>query len=341
MKKIAVITTSRADYGLLKPVIGLLDDPIIVCSGTHLSPEHGMTKNEIDHIDFEVEILLSSDTEKGVCSAAGLTLIKFGELFDRIKPDLVLVLGDRFEVLSACVAAKIHRIPIAHIHGGEVSGGYDDSFRNCITHMATYHFPATYQARENIAYMLDIKSNYLHRYKNIKMVGALGCDGLVKRTEKPQNRFVVVVHPETLTRNNWANELKSVFKNRKEVVDWIMPNADNGRYSLVCAEMISKTFEREKYLDSLRNCRAIIGNSSSSVIEAPALGVPSILIGNRQKGRELAESIICCEPNQESIKQALTKLESKDFQDLMKTDYYMPYKGESVAGKIVEVLNKL
>ncbi len=337
MKKIAVITSSRADWGLLKPVVEKLDSPFLIITGSHLSPEHGMTINEISNdlplhpVEWveEVEILLSSDTEKGVCSAAGLTLIKFGELFDRIKPDLVLILGDRFEVLSACMAAHIYRIPIAHISGGDISGNYDNAFRHCITQLSTYHFPATEKARDLIIQMR------LWDNKNVHNVGALGCDGLVKRTNEPDNKYIVINHSETL-----ENSMPPFIFLDGEVIN-IRPNADNGNYGIDARLSNSETMTRERFLVELSESKAIIGNSSCGIIEAPALGVPTINIGNRQQGRERASSIIDCEPNQESIKQALTRLESKDFQDLMKTDYYMPYQGENVAGKIVEVLNKL
>ncbi len=340
MKKIAIITSSRADWGLLKPVImaavnlGWQDwSWQIIATGSHLSFEHGFTASEITEAGFSyepVEILLSSDTEKGVCSAAGLTLIKFGELFDRIKPDLVLVLGDRFETVCICMAAKIHRIPICHVHGGEISGNYDNSFRWSISHMATYHFPATELASNRI-FNLTFGDT-----RNIHMVGALGCDGLVKRKNEPDNYFVVILHPNTLEDENY-DCVKDVLSERSEEIITIIPNADNGRY--LVSDWSKTTFTRKKFLDLLMHSKAIIGNSSCGIVESPSLGVPCINVGSRQANRECASSIIDCEPNQESIKKALTKLESKTFQDLMKTDYYMPYKGENVAGKIVEVLN--
>jgi len=353
MKKIAIITSSRADWGLLKPVVEKLDNPVLIITGSHLSEDHGMTKNEIYGdllnsgipilpITHEVEILLSSDTEKGVCSAAGMTLIKFGELFDRVKPDLVLVLGDRFEVLSACMAAHIHRIPIAHIHGGDISGNFDNAFRHSITHMADIHFPATEKAKNNIMRMRGFRPVFAPEMFNVHMVGALGVDGLKKRTTQPKDRIIVAWHPETSTEKEFESDLLGViYKRYPETLKiHITPNADNGRYA-IAKEKYHRTFSRDEYIKLLSESWAIVGNSSSGIIESAALGVPTVNVGQRQAGRECAASIIDCKADIYGLLDAFDKLESKTFQDLMKTDYYMPYKGENVAGKIVEILNNL
>lgn len=345
MKKIAIITSSRADYGLLEPLIKLLSKHKNVClivSGTHLSCEHGYTKNDINFpISDELEIVMSHDTPNSICKSFGLAVDGFSEIFNRQKPDGVLLLGDRYEMLACAIASHINNIKIIHLHGGEISGNYDNAFRHSITQLSTYHFPATYKAFWRI---VKFKGDTL----NIHMIGALGCDGLVKRTEKPDNKILISWHPETSNEKDidydLMKEIYIRYPNTEKLQ--IMPNADNGRYRICVQDMSNmgcsfETLPRKDYIEYLSKCRMIIGNSSSGIIESPALGIPSIQVGDRQQNRERAASIIDCEPNQESIKQALTKLESKTFQDLMKTDYYCPYRGENVANKIVEVLNRI
>ncbi len=354
--KIALITGSRAEWGLLKPLAQKLHNTLIrnfhlVVTGSHLSPQFGMTVNEIpaEWITDKVECILASDTPVAISKAMGLAVISFGETYERLEPDLVVVLGDRFEILAAVIAAHISRIPVCHIHGGEVTAGaYDDAFRHSITKMSQLHFVAAEPYKIRLMQLGEHPDNVFN-------VGALGCDGLEKRDEKKarKNLILVCLHEETIDVSlfGWklyadiAPFLKKMISGSNYRAIYIHAGADVGT-------MVFGTRDKEKgcdhfeslprtvFLDFLRKSVCIIGNSSSGIIEAPALGVPTINIGDRQKGRPMADSIIQAEPTKESIQAAFDKLYSQKFQDLMKTDYYQPYKGENVAEKIVAIIRE-
>lgn len=324
--KIALITGSRAEWGLLQPLAKRIhDDPDLnlqlLVTGSHLSHEFGYTVDQIDlPISAKVEIVLSSDTPVGISKSLGLAMISFGEVFDRLQPDLLVCLGDRYETFAAAIAAHIAGLPIAHIHGGELTtGSLDDAFRHSITKIAHLHFPAAEEYRKRIIQLGE-------KPEMVFNVGALGCDGLQRRRVFPKLKQVILAY--------YGGSISGVLPEFANIVEVYGSHdvhyIEAGHYSL--------NLSRDAFLDILSDSDVIVGNSSSGIIEAPALGVPTINIGDRQKGRLMADSIIQAEPNKVSIGAAFNKLYSPEFQAMMLTDYYNPYKGQNVAAKILEII---
>jgi GDP/UDP-N,N'-diacetylbacillosamine 2-epimerase (hydrolysing) len=346
--KLCIITGSRSEYGLLYPLIKKIKtDPEInldfIATGSHLSPEHGMTVNDIEFPCEKIECILSSDSPIGVSKAMGLAMISFSEVYDRIKPDAIIILGDRFEIMAAAIAAHINRIPICHISGGEITkANYDDAFRHSITKMSQLHFTAAEPYRQRIIQMGEHPDR-------VFTVGALGLDGLFPRKDHENlGNIMVIYHPTTLVDEDY-NELFSVLTELQQRKIFILSNADNGwsaiDYRIMkLAKVRSDIFyyqslSRREFLNCLKWVDAIVGNSSCGIIEAPALGVPTINIGSRQEGRLRASSIIDCEMKKESIRKAFEKLYSKEFQESLK-EIERPYGGGNVAQKIVEIIKR-
>ncbi|MDI7166857.1 UDP-N-acetylglucosamine 2-epimerase [Leptospira santarosai] len=370
-KKICVITGTRADYGLLRWLILEISkssklDLQIIATGMHLSPEFGLTYKEIENDGFliqkKIEILLSSDSVVGVSKSIGLGLIGFSEAFADLNPDIILILGDRFEIFSAAVAALISRIPIAHLHGGEVTeGAFDEGIRHSITKMSHFHFVATSEYRNRVIQLGEDPSN-------VFLVGGMGIDGvrksnLLKKEELEfslnikfkRNNLLITFHPVTLegtTAKAQMTELLLSLETLSQETGLIftMPNADTD--SRIIFELIKKfTSSRSNawhftslgqtlYLSCLQFVDAVVGNSSSGIIEAPSFKIGTINIGDRQKGRLKAKSIIDCEPNKEGIMNALKKLYSSDFQKNLSTTIN-PYGEGGASEKIVKILEGL
>lgn len=343
-RRICIFTGTRAEYGLLQPLIDELKvektiELQLLISGMHLSPEFGMTVNEIRLEGFreveKVEILLSSDTPVGVSKAMGLGMISFSEALDRLKPDLLIGLGDRFELFALASAALVQNIPIAHIHGGEVTlGAYDDSFRHSITKMSHLHFTSSEIYKKRI---IQLGENP----KTVFNVGALGLDNIKKikllskkELEKALNfpldkpYFVVTFHPVTLENQTSEKQISELllaldkFKAYKMI--FTKANADNdGRIiNNLIDEYVKKNKERAsayfslgqiRYLSALKFSSMMIGNSSSGIIEMPYFNKPTINIGDRQKGRFFSDSIIQCVPKKQQIVLALEKGLSDEF----------------------------
>lgn len=334
--KICVFTATRAEYGLLKPLVDrfVADDDIntfLIVSGMHLSHEFGQTKNEINKNGLagyeEVEILLSSDSSIGVAKAMGLGLISSAEVLKRIEPDLLLVLGDRFEVLSVSAAALVCKIPVAHIHGGELtSGAYDNSIRHAVTKMSHLHFACHQEYRERIIQMGENPGN-------VYDVGALGVDNLQNmnllskrdlesslqiKLDKPF--FVVTFHPETLEVRSAISQLDELLKALDNFQDFKViftkANADDqGRaINQEISNFVMKNPENFKlydslgslrYLSALQHSEMLIGNSSSGILEMPYFDKPTINIGERQKGRVFSSSVINCPAEANEISGAI------------------------------------
>lgn len=333
MKKIAVFTGTRAEYGLLYWLMkDIQADPElelqILATAMHFSPEHGETWKTIVQDGFEitesVEMLLSSDTASAVVKSMGVGLIGFADALNRMQPDLLIVLGDRFEALAVTQAALIMHIPVAHLHGGEITeGAYDESIRHAITKMSNIHFAAAEEYKKRIIQLGEQPNKVFN-------VGALGLDH-VQRTKLKSIQelnalydfdfsrpfFLITYHPET----NLLNEdVSPLFDALKEIPDvnfvFSYPNVDNGNTNIVKAMLalkeaipsrvlLVKNFGIQNYLSVLKNSIAMVGNSSSGLSEAPALQVPTVNIGNRQKGRLRCESIIDVNLNHSDIKNAL------------------------------------
>ena len=345
MKRLCIVTDSRAEWGLLEPLAKELIKNIdlkIIATGSHLSNKHGWTINDISFPVHSVECVLASDTSLATCKGMSLALLGFAEYLSQNQIDGIVLLGDRWEILSAAITAHIMQIPIFHVHGGEESGNYDNAFRHAISHMASYHFVAC----ENYGDRLE---NFGISKDKIFNVGALGCDGLFPQPYPRKDELFIIYHPETLQREEDFEELLLVLKERAEEKIFIFPNVDDGHSRIAdlinnfCVVHIKSNWfvniDRQKYLEILGKCRVIIGNSSSGIIEAPALGTPTINIGKRQQGRLRAASIIDCDCNAQSIKEAFDIFYSNVFQQMIQSEnYYKPYGGENVAFKIAEII---
>lgn len=369
-RKLCVITGTRAESGLLTCLMRAIEDDqgldlLVVATGMHLSPEFGLTWKQIESAGFsihrKVEMLISSDTPVGVIKSMGLGLIGFADAFEELKPDMIIVLGDRFEIFSAVAAALIARIPVAHIHGGELTeGAFDDSIRHSITKMSHLHFTASEKYRKRVIQLGEEPDRVFN-------VGAIGLDNIDQlklmgqddfehsiRFNLAERNLLITFHPITLE----PNSTRQYFQNLLEALDnldnthfiFTKPNADpEGR---VIVEMIDDyvaghqensiafvSMGQLRYLSALQFVDAVVGNSSSGIIEAPSFGIGTINIGSRQKGRVKAESVIDCEPSSESITAAFVKLYSSQFQACLQS-VKNPFGDGGAAKKIVQVLRQ-
>ena len=372
MRKIAVVTGTRAEYGLLYWIIkGIHDDPELelqlIVTGMHLSPEFGLTVKEIEKDGFpiaeRVEMLLSSDTESAIAISMGLGMIGFARAYERLTPDILVVLGDRFEILAAVSAAVPFRMPVAHIHGGEsTEGAMDELFRHAITKMSHIHFPAVKSYADRIMQMGE-------QPENVFCFGAPGLDNLYKM--KFLNRMqlakslgipaempwgVVTYHPATLEKGSAGTQMKTILAalDRFPEICWIftLPNADmESRVIIKSIEAyVKKNSERAflfsslgqlKYLSLLKTSVVMVGNSSSGIIEAPSFKLPVVNIGSRQIGRIRAKNIIDVPLNGENrIAAAINKALSGKFRRSLK-GLKNPYGDGSVSKRVVNVLKKI
>ncbi|BHH82676.1 UDP-N-acetylglucosamine 2-epimerase [Desulforhopalus sp. 52FAK] len=369
-RKICVITGTRAEYGLLYWLMKEIDAAEelklqLVVTGTHLSSEFGLTYKQIeqDHfeIDCKVEMLLSSDTTVGISKSMGLAMIGFAEAFEKLSPDIIVVLGDRYEIFCAAASATVARIPIAHLHGGErTEGAIDESFRHSITKMSHLHFTATDEYRRRVIQMGEHGDRVFN-------VGAAGIDNIKRLTLLSRAAFeesigfnlgsrnlFVTFHPVTLEKST----AEAQFQNLLSVLDeldethlfFTKANADtdgriiNGMIDDYVMANRTKAIAhislgQLRYLSGMQYVDGVIGNSSSGLLEAPSFRIGSVNIGDRQKGRIKADSVIDCDTNLEDIRGALSVLFSSDFREKLKT-VVNPYGDGGVATKIVEVLRK-
>lgn len=372
MKKICVVTGTRAEYGLLKPLIKRINEDTdvelrLVVTGMHLSPEFGLTYKEIEEDGYTItdknEMLLSSDTPNGITKSIGLATIGFADIFTRIQPDIVVLLGDRFETYAAATSAMIHRIPIAHIHGGELTEGViDDAIRHSITKMSTLHFTSTEEYRRRVIQLGE-------QPERVYCVGALGVENIKKQPLLSKRELeksisfsldmpyvVITYHPVTLE-NNTAEEQFTTLLDALEQMEgykfiFTKANADtDGRIiNQLIDAYVSKNKDKAvcytslgmtRYLSALMYSEMAIGNSSSGVLEAPSFKIPTINIGNRQKGRVKAESVIDCGTDMGEISDAIGK--AIELKKDNKLQYVRnPYEGEDTSRRIYkEILNYL
>lgn len=335
MKKIAVFTGTRAEYGLLYWLMrDIQQDPElelqILATAMHYSPEHGETWKTIIQDGFKitesVEMLLSSDTPSAVVKSMGVGLLGFADALKRMQPDLLVVLGDRFEALAVTQAALIMHVPVAHLHGGEITeGAYDESIRHAITKMSNIHFAAAEEYKKRIIQLGE-------QPERVFNVGALGLEHIQRTTLKKISElsqlydfdfskpyFLITYHPET---NLLEENVVPLFDALKQIKDvnfvFSYPNADNGNTNIVKAMLdlkaqlpdrvlLVKNFGIQNYLSVLKNSLAVVGNSSSGLSEAPALQVPTVNIGNRQKGRLRCDSILDVKLSKDELLEALYK----------------------------------
>lgn len=368
MKRIGIMTGTRAEYGLLKPLMQEINkdndlELYLIVSGMHLSPEFGMTYKEIEEDGFQinakVEMLLSSDSPVGISKSIGLGIIGFADGFQRADLDMLILLGDRYEALSAAICAMVMRIPIAHLHGGELTeGAIDEGIRHSITKMSYLHFTSTEEYRRRV---IQLGENP----ERVFCVGAIGVENIKKinlmtkeelersiHFEIDENTVIVTYHPVTLENNTveeqFLNLLEVLDRNPKIRMIFTKANADtNGR---IVNELIDKyaaqnseracafmSLGQKRYLSALKYCRIVIGNSSSGIIEAPSFGKPIINIGDRQKGRICADSVINCGYTQQEIQQAMETALTKEFENKA-SNCRNPYEKENTAANIISVI---
>ncbi len=350
MRKICVVTGTRAEYGSFRPLLQLLkDDPDfelqIVVTGMHLSPEFGLTYKQIEKDNFKinekVETLLSSDTVVGISKSTGLGVIGFADTFERLKPDLVIVYGDRFEMFSAAVSAFLAKIPLAHLYGGEKTEGLmDEGIRHSLTKMSYLHFVSTEEYKKRVIQLGETPDRVFN-------VGYLALDvirsvKLLSRNELEKDlgirlgrkSVIVTFHPVTLEKNTSEMQFKQLLEVLNEYTDltiiFTKPNADtHGRVIIDLIDEYTKahphkssafvSLGQKRYFSFIQLVDAVVGNTSSGLLEAPSFGKPTVDIGDRQRGRIKAESVIHCEPDKKSIKKALEKAFSKGFKDFCQT----------------------
>ncbi len=366
-RKIGVVTSSRADYGLLKNLLLKIEsepnlDLFLFVTGSHLSPEFGNTVEEIIidglKITKKLEIIMSSDSEASICKSLGLAMISFSDCFENYKPDLLLILGDRYEMMAASCSALIMKIPICHIHGGEkTKGGYDDAIRHSITKMSHWHFVATDEYANRV---IQLGENP----KRVFNVGGMGVDAireldllnkedlqLALKFKFNKRNLIVTYHPVTLDKNSSQksfNELlKSLAKLKDTNIIFTFANADSD--GKVINEMIKKYVKKNRnsiyfkslgqllYFSVLQYVDAIVGNSSSGLLEGPSFKIGTINIGDRQNGRIKSSSVINCSPVAEKISDSFKILYTQEFQMKLKT-VDNPYGKGEATNKILKII---
>lgn len=347
--KICVITGSRAEYGLLRWLMhSIREDPDltlqVIATGMHLSPEYGFTFTEIEKdgfpINVKIEMLLSSDTYVGVSKSIGVGLVGFVDALTNLAPDIVVILGDRFEIFAAVQAAMNLRIPIAHISGGELTEGViDERYRHAITKMSDLHFVSNRDHEKRVIQMgeppskvFNVGNPGLDNFTNLKL---LNKDELEKTLNfnLAKTNFLVTFHPLNTSSQNSCMDTQELVRALNQFPDAHIiitkPNADAGRdgisnifdrYSQANSNrvFVSSSLGQLTYLSALNVCDVVIGNSSSGIVEAPVVKKPTVNIGNRQSGRLKSKSIIDCEPNWNSISTAITLALSQDFKKILK-----------------------
>ena len=366
-RKICVVTGSRAEFGLMRWLMqGLSDASALelqtVVTGTHLSAAHGMTINEIIdsgfHIDGRVHLDLQDDGRAAIAAATGQATTKLAAEFLRLSPNIIVVLGDRFEVLAAASAALICGIPVAHLHGGEVTeGAFDESIRHAVTKMSHLHFVAAdayarrvVQLGENPDHVFTVGALGLDAIENESLLSREELQGALNFTLGAKN-YIVTYHPETIESANPVEQLDELLRALDTLTDthivFTQPNADPGGQALTnhLTEFVAtrphtrlyQSLGHKRYLSCLKEFDAVIGNSSSGLIEAPSLHTATINIGDRQKGRLRAASVIDCAPDYQSISRALSRLSSDDFaKDIRMFDN--PYGRAGASKQIIDVL---
>lgn len=369
--KICIATGTRAEYGLLKPLIEKISVDAdftlqLLVTGAHLSPEFGLTYRQIEadgyKIDAKVEMLLSSDTAEGITKSMGLGMIGYADAFKQLSPDLLVILGDRYEMLSVASTALIFRIPIAHIHGGELTeGAYDDAIRHAITKISALHFTSTEAYRQRVIQLgeqpervFNVGAIGLDNFKSLKLLSKEELEEDLKITFNQFN-YLVGFHPETLSNQSVEEQFEALL----QVIDiqtdsffiFTKANADtNGRIINQMMEAYVTTHSEKaalfsslgtlRYLSAMKQVTAVVGNSSSGIVEAPFAPTATINIGDRQKGRIQAESIINCNANKEDIISAFNIAKSEEFRKKIE-EVINPYGNGTASTQIMKILRSL
>ncbi len=366
-RKICVVTGSRAEYGLLywliKEIETVNDLKLqLIVTGMHLSPNFGLTYKIIEEdfkIDKKIDMNLYSDNSIGISKSMGIAQTSLVKAYKKLKPDIVVVLGDRYEIFSAASAAMISNIPIAHIHGGEITeGSWDNSIRHCISKMAHLHFTATEEYRNRIIQLgedpkrvFNIGGMGIENIKKLKLLSKNELEKSINFKLKKKN-ILITFHPVTLENNTSKKQFQELLNAINDLNDigiiFTKTNSDlNGNIINQMIDQFTKKNSKNsiaftslgqlKYLSALQYVDAIIGNSSSGLLEAPSFKTGAINIGDRQKGRIRGKNVIDCLPNKKSIQKSLVKLYSKNFQMLLK-NVKNPYDNGTSSKKIIRVL---
>jgi len=370
MKKICVITGSRAEYGLMCRLMRLIKEDAnlqlqIIATNMHLSPEFGLTYKEIESDGFtinkKVHMLLSSDTANATAKSVGIGIIGFADAYEDLKPDMIVVLGDRYEILAAISAALFYKIPVTHLYGGEITeGAYDDAIRHSITKMSHLHFTSTEEYRQRVIQMGE-------NPETVYYVGALGCDNIMqiplmtkeeleKSLNFPVDRKTILVtfHPVTME----SNTAETQFKELLSAIDsfdglrviFTMPNSDTDNRIIMnlIKEYVAKNPQKtiwftslgmKRYLSVLQYIGAVIGNSSSGIVEVPSFHIPTLNIGDRQKGRIAAASVLHSLPVEDDIKEKLAIITESGYSENLK-NVLNPYDKPNTAQEIVRIIKE-
>ncbi len=369
MKTVCVVTATRAEYGLLKNIIKLIEKDeelklVLVVTGTHLSKDFGYTVTEIreDKISIaaEIDILVEEDGGISTSKTMAKAFYKFSDFFKNCKPDMLVVLGDRYELLSICACAMNEQIPISHISGGEITEGViDDTIRHCVTKMSYLHFVSCEAYRKRVIQLGEEPS----RVFNFGDVGVENiCNmKLMSKSELEQeigfcldNPYgVVTFHPVTLEKASALKQLEELLNALKatEDMNFIITKSNADTKGKEINDRIDEFVEENKncksyyslgllrYLSAVQYSEFVIGNSSSGIVEVPAFGIPTINIGDRQKGRLQANSILNCEPEKEDIIRQIKMARREEFKNNIKIDQN-PYKGKDTSKLIIETIKR-
>lgn len=369
-KQICVVTATRAEYGLLRPIIQKMAndrsfDVKVAVTGMHLSPEFGLTYHELEQdqieIDKKIEILLSADTPSAISKSMGMAMIGFADYFSERSFDAILLLGDRFETLAVACAAANSGIPVIHMHGGEkTEGAVDDSFRHAITKLSYLHFTSTEEYRKRVIQLGESP-------ERVFCVGAMGVENALKTTwiapkvlsqelgidlDKPY--ALITFHPVTLEKESAERQIEELLAALDSLRDWNLivtkANADrDGRIinrrleEYAASHMNMRVFDSlgmVRYLSLMKGCRMVIGNSSSGLIEAPSFCIPTVNIGDRQKGRIRAASVVDCEPQKREIVLAIEKADSELFRESL-LQAKNPYGDGTTSNQILTIIKSV
>lgn len=365
MRKICVVTGSRAEYGLLSGLMRAIkeDESIelqVIATNMHLSPEFGLTYKEIERDGFfinkKVEMLLSSDTANATTKSVGLATIGFADAYEDLKPDMIVVLGDRYEILAAVSAALFYKIPVAHLHGGEITeGAYDDCIRHAITKMSHLHFTSTEEYRQRVIQLgedpkrvFNVGAPGIENIKKVPLMDKKELESTLDGFTFNDKTILITYHPVTLENSTAEEQIQNLLSALDEYPDikiiFTLPNSDtDGRVIIrLINEYVSKHQEKaiaypslglRRYLSALQFVKVVVGNSSSGIIEVPSFGIPTLNIGDRQKGRIAADSVINCGTSKKDILEGLDKVLNSGPKMI-----HNPYEGKNTTADILHVL---
>jgi len=366
-KTICIVTGTRAEYGLLSPILKQLIatnsfELKVVVTGMHLAEDFGLTYKEIEadgiSIDAKIDVLQNDDSNKAMSKAIGIGVIGFAEYFDKTQPDMVVVLGDRFEIFAAATAAAVACIPIAHLYGGETTeGAVDEFFRHSISKMSYLHFTSTEQYRQRVINMGEAPDRVFNvgatGVENILSMPLMTKDELARSIDFDLNSpyALVTFHPVTLEKNTATKQFDDLLSALDEIngLNYIFTKANADAYGRAINKKIDAYCEEKenaiaftsmgvlRYLSAMKYCEMVIGNSSSGIMETPSFKKPTINIGDRQKGRICAKSVISCEPEKHVIINSIDKARSQQFLQEI-ANQISPYGDGKTSEKIVAVI---